>query len=61
MPRSSTSFQAHEGRVGGMFAGTPLLLVHHTGAKSGRRRVNPVGYLSIDERYVVVASNGAVG
>jgi hypothetical protein len=33
-------FRANEGRVGGMWEGTPLLL-HHTGAKSGVSRVNP--------------------
>jgi deazaflavin-dependent oxidoreductase (nitroreductase family) len=51
-------FRANEGRVGGTFEGTPLLLVHHTGAKSGKSRVNPVGYLRDDGRYVVFASNG---
>ena len=36
-------FRAHGGRVGGVFEGTPLLLLHHTGAESGATRVNPVG------------------
>jgi deazaflavin-dependent oxidoreductase (nitroreductase family) len=51
-------FRANEGRVGGVFEGSPLLLLHHSGAKSGKRRVNPVGYLSDGGRYVVIASNG---
>lgn len=51
-------FRANEGRVGGAFAGVPLLLLHHTGAKSGKRRVNPLAYLSDDGRYVVFASKG---
>jgi deazaflavin-dependent oxidoreductase (nitroreductase family) len=51
-------FRANEGRVGGMFEGTPLLLLHHTGAKSGKSRVNPLAYQSDDGRYVVFASNG---
>ena len=51
-------FRANQGRVRGTFEGTPLLLLHHTGAKSGVSRVNPVGYLRDDERYVVFASNG---
>jgi deazaflavin-dependent oxidoreductase (nitroreductase family) len=51
-------FHANQGRVGGVFEGTPLLLLHHIGAKSGKGRVNPVGYLSDRGRYVVVASNG---
>jgi deazaflavin-dependent oxidoreductase (nitroreductase family) len=51
-------FRANRGRVGGVFHGTPLLLLHHTGARSGTERVNPVGYLEDDGRYVVIASNG---
>src|SRR5512142_1587144 len=49
-------FRANEGRVGGLFEGATLLLLHHTGAKSGKRRVNPLGYLDDDGRYVVFAS-----
>jgi deazaflavin-dependent oxidoreductase (nitroreductase family) len=49
-------FHANEGRVGGMFEGMPLLLLHHTGAKSGKRRVNPLAYQSDSDRYVVFAS-----
>ena len=49
-------FRANEGRVGGMFEGSQLLLLHHTGAKSGKSRVNPLAYLSDDGRYVVFAS-----
>ena len=51
-------FRTNKGRVGGMFEATPLLLLHHTGAKSGVSRVNPVGYLRDDGRYVIFASNG---
>ncbi|MGO9489149.1 MAG: nitroreductase family deazaflavin-dependent oxidoreductase [Solirubrobacteraceae bacterium] len=49
-------FHANEGRVGGMFEGLPLLLLHHTGARSGTSRVNPLAYQSDDGRYVVFAS-----
>ena len=49
-------FRANEGRVGGMFEGATLLLLHHTGAKSGKRRINPLGYLSDKGRYVIFAS-----
>ena len=49
-------FHANEGRVGGMFEGSTLLLLHHTGAKSGRSRTNPLGYLNDQGRYVVFAS-----
>src|SRR5215472_8597499 len=51
-------FHANEGRVGGMFEGVPLLLLHHTGAKSGIRRVNPLAYQADDGRYVIFASKG---
>jgi deazaflavin-dependent oxidoreductase (nitroreductase family) len=50
-------FRGHEGRVGGIWEGTPLLL-HHTGAKSGASRVNPVGYPADESRYLSFASNG---
>jgi deazaflavin-dependent oxidoreductase (nitroreductase family) len=49
-------FRANEGRVGGMFEGSTLLLLHHTGAKSGKSRINPLGYLNDQGRYVVFAS-----
>jgi deazaflavin-dependent oxidoreductase (nitroreductase family) len=51
-------FRANEGRVGGMFQGSTLLLLHHAGAKSGARRINPLGYLNDGGRYVVFASKG---
>ena len=51
-------FRANEGRVGGTFQGMPLLLLHHTGAKSGSRRINPLAYLRDGDRYVVFASRG---
>lgn len=49
-------FRANEGRVGGMFDGLPLLLLHHIGAKSGKSRINPLAYQSDGGRYVVFAS-----
>jgi deazaflavin-dependent oxidoreductase (nitroreductase family) len=49
-------FHANAGRVGGMFEGTALLLLHHTGAKSGDSRTSPLAYLEDDGRYVVFAS-----
>ena len=51
-------FRANEGRVGGTFEGVPLLLLHHTGAKSGERRINPLAYQGDGGRYVVFASKG---
>jgi deazaflavin-dependent oxidoreductase (nitroreductase family) len=49
-------FHTNEGRVGGMFEGMPLLLLHHTGAKSGKSRINPLAYQSDNGRYVIFAS-----
>jgi deazaflavin-dependent oxidoreductase (nitroreductase family) len=49
-------FRANEGRVGGRFEGNTLLLLHHEGAKSGHRYVNPVVYLADGDRYVIFAS-----
>jgi deazaflavin-dependent oxidoreductase (nitroreductase family) len=49
-------FRANEGKVGGNFEGTPVLLLHTTGAKSGKERVNPMMYLNRDERIFVFAS-----
>jgi deazaflavin-dependent oxidoreductase (nitroreductase family) len=49
-------FRANEGRVGGMFEDSTLLLLHHIGAKSGTSRINPLAYLSDQGRYVVFAS-----
>ena len=49
-------FHANQGRVGGMFEGMPLLLLHHTGAKSGTARINPLAYQADGGRYVIFAS-----
>jgi deazaflavin-dependent oxidoreductase (nitroreductase family) len=49
-------FRANEGRVGGQFEGAPLLLLHHTGAKSGRERVNPMMYQPVGDTFAVFAS-----
>jgi deazaflavin-dependent oxidoreductase (nitroreductase family) len=37
-------FRANGGKVGGPFEGSPLLLLHTKGAKTGAERVNPVMY-----------------
>jgi len=38
-------FRANEGRVGGVFEGSPLVLLHHLGRKSRQEYVTPVMYL----------------
>jgi deazaflavin-dependent oxidoreductase (nitroreductase family) len=49
-------FRTNGGRVGGPFESMELLLLHHTGAKSGANRINPLAYLSDDGHYVIFAS-----
>jgi deazaflavin-dependent oxidoreductase (nitroreductase family) len=52
-------FRANDGKVGGRFAGAPMLLLHTTGAKSGAERVHPLVYQALDgDRQVVFASKG---
>lgn len=49
-------FRANGGKVGGPFAGAPMLLLTTTGAKSGQPRTTPVVYLPDGDRQVVFAS-----
>ena len=49
-------FRANGGRLGGSFEGAPLLLLHTTGARSGKERVNPMMYQAVDGAYAVFAS-----
>jgi deazaflavin-dependent oxidoreductase (nitroreductase family) len=52
-------FRANGGKAGGPFEGFPLVLVHHTGAKSGTKRVNPLVYQRLDDNSVAIfASKG---
>ena len=51
-------FRANAGRVGGAFEGAQLLLLHSTGAKSGKQRVNPVVYQQDGDRMAIFASKG---
>ncbi|HEY5059352.1 MAG TPA: nitroreductase family deazaflavin-dependent oxidoreductase [Gaiellaceae bacterium] len=49
-------FRANDGKVGGDFERLPLLLLHHTGAKSGIERVNPLAYQRVGDSVAVFAS-----
>ena len=51
-------FHTNGGKVGGQFAGGQLLLLTTTGAKSGKRRVNPLAYTTDGDRLVIIASKG---
>jgi deazaflavin-dependent oxidoreductase (nitroreductase family) len=50
-------FRANAGKVAA-FARQPLLLLTHTGAKSGRTRTNPLAYLADGDRFVIFATKG---
>lgn len=47
-------FHANGGKVGGNFAGAPLLLLHTVGARSGQERVNPLMYKDLGDGQVAV-------
>lgn len=52
-------FRANEGRVGGNFGGHTLLLLHHTGARTGTERVNPLACQVLDDdSWAIFASKG---
>ena len=52
-------FRASGGRVGGALAGTPLVLIHHIGARSGTAHVTPLAYSAQGDGLIaIVASNG---
>jgi deazaflavin-dependent oxidoreductase (nitroreductase family) len=57
--RIIAEFRQNGGRVGGPFAGAPMVLLHTTGAKSGAERVNPVVYQRLDERSIAVFASKA--
>lgn len=49
-------FRKNHGKVGGYFEGSPILLIHSKGARSGGLHINPVMYLKDGERILVFAS-----
>jgi deazaflavin-dependent oxidoreductase (nitroreductase family) len=49
-------FRANGGQVGGPFAGSDILLLHHTGARSGAQRVSPLAYQRVGESFAIFAS-----
>ena len=48
-------FRANGGKVEA-FPANNLVLLHHTGAKSGQERVSPVAYQAVDGGYAIFAS-----
>jgi len=61
--KTIAEFRANEGRVGGVFEGAPLVLVHHRGRKTGQEHVTPTMYLPHDTEpdivYVFATKSGA--
>ncbi len=52
-------FRANGGKVTGMFAGAPLVVLHTTGAKSRQERLTPIVYTRDEQgNVVVIASKG---
>ena len=51
-------FRLTGGRIGGRMVGGPILLLHHVGAKSGKKRISPLLYLADGDRMVIVGSKG---
>ena len=42
--------------MGGPFAGSDILLLHHTGARTGAERISPLAFLRVGESFAVFAS-----
>jgi deazaflavin-dependent oxidoreductase (nitroreductase family) len=48
-------FRANEGKPGAV-AGQDILLLHHTGARSGIQRITPLAYQRVEASFAVFAS-----
>lgn len=51
-------FRANDGKVGHRFAESELLLLHHTGAKTGTERISPLCYQPVGDGWAIFASRG---
>ena len=49
-------FRTNAGKVGGPFAGSDILLLHHTGARTGTERVSPLAFQRVGESLAIFAS-----
>jgi hypothetical protein len=50
-----TEFRASGGKVGVPFPGSDILLLHHTGARTGTVRVSPLAFQWVGESLAVFA------
>lgn len=53
-----TEFRANAGKVGGRFETMPMMLVTHTGAKSGVQRTTPLVCSRDGDDVIIIASMG---
>ena len=53
-----SEFRANDGIVSGAFAGAPMILVNHQGARSGKEYTAPLVYTRDGDNYIVIASKG---
>jgi deazaflavin-dependent oxidoreductase (nitroreductase family) len=51
-------FRANAGKVGPPFEGSPVLILHSVGAKSGQDRLNPLVYQQVGDAWAIFASKG---
>ncbi|WP_338087625.1 nitroreductase family deazaflavin-dependent oxidoreductase [Nocardia huaxiensis] len=49
-------FRANAGKVGGILDGIPVVLLHHTGAKTGQPRITPLCLFELGDRRFVPGS-----
>ena len=54
--RIISEFRSSGGIVDGPFSRMPLLLLHHTGARTGTQRVSPLAYRKVNGGWAVFAS-----
>ncbi|OBI93181.1 nitroreductase family deazaflavin-dependent oxidoreductase [Mycobacterium asiaticum] len=49
-------FRANQGKVGGPFENSDILLLTTTGAKSGQPRLSPLAYFRVDGKLIIIGS-----
>ena len=49
-------FRSSGGKVGGQFAGAPMIIITHTGAKSGKTYTTPLVFSKDGDKCVIIAS-----
>ena len=59
MDAHAAAYRATRGWFGHNWPGAPpMLLLDHVGARSGKKRTSPLGYIRDGDAYVVIASKG---